>query len=111
MGTQVKGICKCGHEQDSSVGGGKQNYKKVDYFPYLCVLCSEIITCNLKDKKRECLNCNSKGLVPYNDNSLIGEIGSTKIAQSFDNYLTDGFYKCPKCRKMRLRFIEGIMWD
>lgn len=112
MGSQIKAICKCGYNKTSLIGGGKLNYKTTEYFPCLCGNCNEIVQSNLRKEKLICPNCSSFKISPYNTKKLIGTIGENIIERSFDNILTDGFYKCPKCKEMLLQFFrEGIIWD
>ena len=86
-------------------------YKTTLYFPCLCEECKEIVDGNLKSENLRCPNCNSLKITPYNNKTLIGEVGKNEVAKSFDNILTDGFYLCPKCYNMSLQFKAGILWD
>jgi len=112
MGSQVKAKCKCCYIKKSLVGGGKLNYKSIEYFPCYCNNCQEIVQGNLKASNLSCPNCSSPKIFPYNNYSLISSVGKNIVARSFDNVLTDGYYKCPKCLEMTLQFTqEGILWD
>jgi predicted RNA-binding Zn-ribbon protein involved in translation (DUF1610 family) len=112
MGSQVKAKCTCGYEKTSLVGGGKLSYKTIEYFPCYCNKCQEIVQGNLKASILSCPNCGSQKIFSYNNNSLISSVGKNIVARSFDNVITDGYYKCPKCLEMTLQFfLEDIIWD
>ncbi|WP_242203241.1 hypothetical protein [Aestuariivivens insulae] len=112
MGSTVKAICKCGYEKESSVGGGMLNYRTVQYFPCYCTNCKDLVEGNLKAEPLVCPDCNSRKVIPYNNKKLIGKKGKNEIVQSFDNILTDGYYRCPSCDSFNLQFkIGAILWD
>lgn len=67
---------------------------------------------SLKDRKFTCPKCDGQNVIPYNDSKVIGKEGDRIISSSFDNVLTNGDYKCPKCKKMSLKFFPSFyMWD
>lgn len=112
MGSQVKAMCECGYTKELLIGSGRLNFKTLEYFPCYCDGCHEMVQGNLKADKLICPNCSSQKVTPYNNKYLIGKIGSQIVEQSFDNVLTDGFYKCPKCNELKLQFFQGgILWD
>lgn len=112
MGSQVIAKCKCGNNSTISVGGGKLNFKRINYFPCLCLNCNEIVQVNLKDENLRCPKCNKPHTSPYNSQKLIGSKGITYIYRNFENILTDGTYFCPLCNCMTLHFERGdIFWD
>jgi len=117
MGTKVKVICKCGVNKDILIGGGRLTYTYTEYFPCLCEDCGDVVEGNLKgglfqNKELTCPECQGKNIIPYNDSRIKEEIGEREQARSFDNVLTNGTYKCPKCKTMSLKFFQTLYrWD
>lgn len=112
MGSQVIAICKCGVNTKILVGGGKQSFKVIDYFPGYCSSCKEVVQINLKNVKLTCPFCENNTAIPYNNSNLIGNNGEKVVAQSFINVLTNGTYYCPHCNNMTLNFLrDNLHWD
>lgn len=112
MGSQVKAICKCGYNKEVLIGGGRLNFKTIEYFPCYCENCHDMVQGNLKADKLICPSCGSPKISSYNNKHLIGKKGNQIVEQSFNNVLTDNFYKCSKCEQMNLQFFQGgILWD
>lgn len=62
--------------------------------------------------KLTCPKCSGNNVVSYTDSSIIAKVGEKEVARSFDNILTDGDYKCPRCNEMTLKFLPLFyMWD
>jgi len=111
MGSHVKALCQCGMESEIFIGGGKFNFKTVQYFPCLCENCKDVVQVNLKLSELKCPNC-KEVIMPYYHSLLVGVEGKEIIARSFDDVLTNGTYQCPKCENQNLRFVKGhILWD
>lgn len=112
MGSVVKAICECGYEKKIAIGGGRLNFKTVEYFPCLCKTCREVVPVNLKSNAPICPECNSSDNLPFNNKTLIMDKGKDVISRSFDNVLTDGIYKCPCSKNGKLKFFDtGLIWD
>ena len=112
MGSQVEAICQCGLKKKILIGGNRANFRYTQYFPCICINCNDIVQANLKAETLECPHCNSTDVIPYISRELIGKKGKKVVAQSFDDILTDGNYKCPKCKEMTLHFTAGhLEWD
>lgn len=111
MGSQVIAICQCGLRREILIGGGMLNFKYINFFPCLCENCNDVVQVNLKNQELTCPNCNKQNLSPYNAKHLIGEQGNSEVSKWGDNTLTNGTYKCPKCKEMTLHFERGILWD
>jgi len=137
MGTKVKAVCKCGLSRGIKIGGGRNTFKYIRYFPCLCEDCKDVVQVNLLENRYKkitldelmsggstrievplneriynCPKCKGTNVIPYTDSKLIGKIGEEEVARAFDDVLTDGNYKCPKCDKMTLKFFQTfIMWD
>lgn len=141
MGMKVKAICNCGIDKDILIGGGMSTFQHTEYFPCVCVDCKEVIQANLKEhmkdygklerpytveklkdfkpdiiplneRKFTCPKCEGQNVIPYVDSKLIGKIGDREVARNFDNVLTNGNYKCPKCNNMTLKFLPLLYrWD
>jgi Zn finger protein HypA/HybF involved in hydrogenase expression len=119
MGSSVKAKCPCGFKAESMIGGGMLDHLTTCLFPCLCETCKDMVTANLYDEKITCPECNSPGVIPYDDPRLQGDAGTQAVAgwNTSDRLgrelaLMDGTYKCPKCGSTTLRFEQGgILWD
>ena len=112
MGSQVKAICKCGLNKEILIGGGRLNYLSVDFYPFVCLECQDVVEANLLEETPICPDCLSTDLISYKSQELIGAKGKVKIVKWGDNYLTNGTYKCPNCKQLTLQFHNGgIFWD
>lgn len=66
----------------------------------------------LEKRVFNCPKDNNHEVIPYIDSRVIGKIGDSVVARSFDNVLTNGNYKCPKCNEMTLKFLPMLYrWD
>lgn len=110
MGTSVSFSCECGFSGSSDIGGGRMSFTELCLFPCYCEKCENIVEINIyKDMK--CHECREL-TISYTDPSLIGIPGELQVADWADFKLSNGSYKCPKCRKMSLYFQNtGFMWD
>jgi Zn finger protein HypA/HybF involved in hydrogenase expression len=88
------------------------------YFPCLCEHCHSVVRINLLGKTKRCPKCRSPNTIPYNDPELSKSLGRHLVAEwsipelGRELKLTDGNYRCPRCRKMMLRFSDsGLCWD
>lgn len=77
-----------------------------------------MVTANLLATPPACPDCGSTDIVPYDQPELIGTRGSVKEASwsmqhelGRDLVLTDGLYRCPKCKGMSLRFVVTGLFD
>ncbi len=136
MGSNVRAICKCGVDNEISIGGGMLTFKYIAYFPCLCEDCKDVVEVNLlgnryksqtqeefergderleiplKDRKFTCPKCHGGNVIPYSDSRLFGIIGDEEVIRWGSEILTNGTYKCPKCDNKTLRFIYLFyMWD
>jgi Zn finger protein HypA/HybF involved in hydrogenase expression len=118
MGSGVIANCKCGLEAEILIGGGMHNFTTTCYFPCLCERCHSVVQVNLLANTNQCPACNSPDTIPFDDPQLSKTAGRHVVAQwnvpelGKELTLTDGYYKCPRCRKMTLRFSPGgLLWD
>lgn len=141
MGTKVKAVCTCGLDTEILIGGGMYSFQHTEYFPCLCSDCKKVVQVNLKEhmndfgklekpysveklknfkpefiplnkRKFTCSICEGQNVIPYNDTSLMYVEGEVVVAQSFDNVLKNGLYKCPVCNNMTLKFLPLLYrWD
>lgn len=112
MGSQVRAKCKCGLKAKILIGGSMRNFLEIEYFPFFCGECSSVVQANLKEALPSCVSCKSNRIIPYTNSKLIQKAGKDTIAQSFDNVITNGLYKCPKCLEFSLQFTHGdTLWD
>ena len=112
MGEQVKAKCECGLTAEILTGGGMLNHLTVDYFPFFCNSCDDVVQGNLKDKTPSCPNCHSFQILSYKNADLRENSRKNIISDQFSNELTEGYYTCPRCNKMQLQFFPGnILWD
>ena len=119
MGSQVRAKCQCGLDKSISIGGGMRNFMTTCYFPCLCEHCNFVVVGNLLAPIQECPECKSQKMIPYSDPALCGTPGNNVVASwRFEKLpegelkLTDGYYWCPWCQQMTLRFVpDGLCWD
>lgn len=119
MGSQVIATCECGLRADVLIGGGMLSFRDTCYFPCLCKDCSSVVQVNLLGKTRRCPTCGTTRVTPYDDPSLSISRGSHVVAEwNMQEQLgrvlrlTDGKYKCPRCRRPTLLFACGdVEWD
>lgn len=119
MGSKVRAICDCGVNKEILIGGGMSTFKYISYFPCLCINCNDVVEVNLLQKNFYCPDCNSDNVIPYDADRLKGIEGdrviiswNIKVALGRELKLTNGRYKCPKCKKMNLRFLGSFFnWD
>lgn len=112
MGTKTRVSCQCGYKSDDIlIGGGKLNFQYTHYYPCLCLDCKDVVQVNLKST-HECPNCSGANIVPYDDERLRGEYKEPKIRATQHHDVSKGFYYCPKCKKMNLKFLQTFYrWD
>jgi hypothetical protein len=119
MGSEVMARCECGVEAEIMIGGGMLDFMTTCYFPCLCESCQAVVQSNLLEEPPRCPECGAENPTPYDDKSVIGAEGENVVADwnlqgklSRELILTDGNYKCPKCRNMTLHFSDsGLCWD
>ena len=119
MGSQVTAQCECGVKATLGIGGGMANFMHTCLFPCLCENCQSLVQVNLLAKEPRCPQCGATNVTAYDDPRLVGSPGQRVVAQwnmreqlGRELLLTDGNYRCPKCRGMTLRFADsGLCWD
>jgi len=119
MGSKVKAICKCGVNRDILIGGGMRSFKYECLFPCLCENCNDVVEANLFNSNLRCPKCSNENLIPYDDDRVIGVKGDQNIVSWDVSWklgriltLTNGSYKCPKCKNLTLEFWRLIYnWD
>ena len=119
MGLEVTAKCQCGVDTSVLIGGGLSDFMTVCYFPCLCESCRAVVAVNLLAKQRQCPECKSSKVIPYDDQTLSECAGENVVADwnmeeelGRTLKLTDGNYKCPRCEQMTLRFADsGLCWD
>jgi Zn finger protein HypA/HybF involved in hydrogenase expression len=119
MGSKVKAICKCGVNKDILIGGGMRSFKYECLFPCLCENCEEVVEVNLYDSNLRCPSCKDNNLIPYDDDRVKGVKGDQNVITWNANWklgreliLTNGSYKCPKCKNLSLGFQRLMFkWD
>ena len=121
MGSKVKAICECGLHKEILIGGGKLTFKYKCYFPCLCEKCEDVVEVNLLNmfENPNCPNCNCDKVISYDHNDLKGIKGDSDVVSwnvrwklGRELKLTNGTYKCPKCKEMTLKFVPLFyIWD
>jgi Zn finger protein HypA/HybF involved in hydrogenase expression len=112
MGSSVIAICPCGVDEQILIGGGMMNHETTCLFPCSCEKCHSLVETNILAKRPRCPKCGASNPIPYSDPRLVGDEGRGKVECWGELTLTDGTYKCPKCKKMTLRFEPGgMLWD
>ena len=99
-------------------------------FPFFCKNCDDLVELSLyegtsfslndgkliplDERKLNCPKCNSGNILPY-DHKDIGEEGSHTHYHKYSKVLkrgvelTNGKYKCPRCKKMTLGFCPPFL--
>ena len=119
MGSAVTAVCKCGYEKDFMIGGGMMDFMEVCHFPCLCKKCEAVVDVNIMVSPPICSVCKDSGVVPYDNEELILELGEEEVASwnmeeklGREVKLTDGKYYCPNCKEFHLTFLDGgLCWD
>jgi len=118
MGSILQAKCSCGFNSEGLfVGGGFRNFLKVCSAPALCKRCSAIVVLNYLKKKNKCPSCKSE-VIFYNDFSLQRKtkkeypLFDWNIGEDEGSFiLPDTKYYCPKCNKLKMKFIRSGSWD
>jgi Zn finger protein HypA/HybF involved in hydrogenase expression len=119
MGSQVISICNCGLKKEILIGGGMSTFTFECFFPCLCENCSDVVQVNLLELNPKCPECDGEDIISYDNALLIGEKGN-QVVESWcvqdkidrELILTNGNYKCPKCKNESLHFESGMLfWD
>lgn len=112
MGSSVQASCPCGVDEQIMIGDGMMNYETCCLFPFSCDSCNSLVEENILSENLRCPNCKASDPIPYTDPGLVGVKGEHEVVQWGEHSLTNGAYKCPKCKKPNLRFQPGcINWD
>lgn len=119
MGSKVKAICECGFSKESLIGGGMSTFTFECFFPCLCKNCNTLVQVNLLENIPKCPKCKDENIIAYDNALLIGDKGN-QVVESWcvqnkidrELILTNGTYKCPKCKNKSLHFESGMLfWD
>lgn len=115
MGSSTDAHCfACGYETLLQLGGGMRTHRTFVSWPVSCKSCQAVTTANVRERPLLCRTCRSSDVLPMDDASVWqGDGGATEAWG--DLVLTDGHYRCPKCRAFALRFgatgYKPILWD
>ncbi len=111
MSDKIYASCNCGFSTSFHIGRGmikplfemfpfySENSSKIEFFPL-----------KLWAKKSKSRKDSGDEMIPYDDPRVIGIEGKTIV--SSPGILTDGTYKCPKCKEITLKFVKSaVMYD
>jgi hypothetical protein len=93
----------CGYDKPLPLGAAMTNHAEHAAWPVTCRSCSAVTTANFKQSPLTCLECGSTDVLPFTDRTLWKGDGKQSDMWG-DLTLTDGHYRCPKCRALELRF-------
>ena len=117
-GTLVTASCPCGYVQKGlPLFGGKANFKTSCSFPALCKATGEMTLINVLDPAKRPKNCPTGEIVSYEDPLMWRPDGGEPIVlwriPGTDRVLPlfSGYYYCPRCHKLTLRFRVVGYWD
>ena len=119
MGGIVVATCPCGTNGSIRIGSGMAGPRPC-YFPCLCEHCFAVVEVDLLAKRKECPQCKSTKILPYDDPTLTENAGKGRELTSWDMeeyvgrnlILRDKNYKCPQCGQLSLRFaVDDAHWD
>ena len=73
MGSQVIALCSCGVHQRIRIGGGMRSFQYIQYFPFACSICKNIVEGNLLSISAICPDCGAElnGTVPEGVNAPV----------------------------------------
>ena len=118
MGCTAIASCPCGYDSGELLIGQGMSGPDPCHFPAYCKDGSHLVDVNMSEHPRRCPEGHKTEPVPYNDKSLIKDVGGRVVADwgwldSEDHFeLTDGSYLCPACQHYTLTFCDGgTMWD
>ena len=93
------------------------NFTTTCYFPCLCGSCHSVVQVNLIAESTKCPECGAPDPIPY-DTPHLSERGGRQVASwhmgaqlGRELVLSDGKYKCPRCKDMSLMFRNSGFWD
>jgi hypothetical protein len=117
MGTSTDAHCfACGFDTFLMLGGGMTNHTTHAAWPVSCKQCCAVTTANFKQPPLTCQKCQSSDVTPMHTPHEWKGDGEIKVSWDVLT-LTDGHYRCPKCKAFALRFGTDfgdhgmIMWD
>ena len=116
MGTVHAAHCKCGFEQEVSVGGSMAGFSKYSSFPHYCVACG-LVAVNIatkKGQKRACPKCKTTEVKAYGSAELSLPVANNYQALVWgDNVVMEFGNFCPHCKEMSLIFegMPSILFD
>lgn len=117
MGTSTDAHCyACGYDKFLGIGSGMESMDTVLLWPVFCTKCNEISTANFKDVTLRCRECESENVTELDsEGDSLGD-GHEIAVQWERKSLSNGHYRCPKCRSFNLRigtnpFGRYMSWD
>ena len=121
MGTVFIAECECGFKSEDLYLGEGMNSRHDCRVPAICLNCSSLMVINYYDKNFRCPECMDKGrVVLYNDLQVQAQDELKIKRPTVFSWNTDddkGFrlydihYQCPRCGKMKMKFINAGFWD
>lgn len=117
MGSIIEAACECGFSQVLYLGGGMANFQTVSWFPVYCRSCQSMQLANLLNSPLACKACGGTEVLSYESAELRGDAHEHEVFSWYAGQLqrplrlSDGFYFCPTCQQMQLRFREVGCWD
>ena len=115
MGHSVVASCSCGYESgELMIGGGRSDFQVNCSFPAYCREGDHLVSVNMFDDLMKCPDGHKGNPIPYNDGSLIKDLGTCVANRDHDDHpleLTYGAYFCPRCHKFELVFDDCGLWD
>ena len=106
MASLHSAYCKCGFDSSVFVGGNRETFLSLSFFPFYCKSCG-LVTVNIHADKILCPHCNEKNIYPYGLPPIsIGKMNENDypVIQCFRYYAYATGNLCPSCKKMSLAF-------
>ena len=109
----------CGYDTVLGLGGSMRTFETHASWPVSCQACAEVTTANYLETPLFCEKCWSTDVVRVSDPRFWKGDGNSRdgLAEERKAMMTDGHYRCPKCRKFELRFGTNVaghsleFWD
>lgn len=118
MGSSHMAHCKCGFEEEITVGGGRHNFHKVSLFPHYCANCG-LVQANIAKTEAKgivppCPKCGNNDLHEYGTKTVCVPVAGNAVAIDWGTYhAMEQGNLCPACRQMTLVFdrMPSVLFD
>ena len=93
----------CGYEAGIAIGGARESFEEYSAWPVTCADCRAITNANTQKSPLACDDCSSENVIELQDPRTYAGDGTDEVLRAWERKLTNGRYKCPQCRRFKLR--------